>query len=204
MTPTELPAQSVADRAPVSHFDALLRSRRTIHDFTAEPVDLALVEAAIASAHQAPNHKLTWPWRFTIVGRESRRALLPLALELKAKKRSSGTLPPPLIAAIESGLMDPAWLVVVRQVRCEDPERSHEDYGAVACAVQNLMLSLHAAGVGTKWSTGGLSQHPDALAHLGVDLATESCAGFVMVGHPAKVPAMPRPALDGVFVTRLP
>lgn len=193
-----------ADSTTLPTLDALLQSRRTVHDFTDAPVPLALVQRALESAHQAPNHKLTWPWRFTVVGRETRRELVPFALAQKAAGRPAGELPPALVAGVTAGLMNPAWLVVVRQVRCADAARHREDYAAVSCAVQNLMLSLHGAGVATKWSTGGLSRHPEALARLGVDLEAEEVAGFVYVGHPQRVPSVPRPALDAAFVTHLP
>ena len=64
------------------------------------------------------------------------------------------------------------------------------------------MLSLHAQGIGTKWSTGGVTKHPDTYALLGVDAEQERIVGFLWAGYAATVPAPEKPAL-APLVTRL-
>ncbi len=135
---------------------AALRTRRTIHAYVPGPVPDEVVHRALEAAHHAPCHKLTWPWRFTLVGLAVRQQLAEHAVEVKAAKK--GTLSPAQQAAIRAKALNPGVLIVVSQVRCDDPTRRREDYAACAAAIQNLQLSAHADGYGTKWSTGGTTR----------------------------------------------
>lgn len=175
-----------------------LTTRRTIQRYTGEPVPADVLERALAAAHQAPCHKLTWPWRFTILGPEAFAATVDLAVEMKAAKKK--TVPRQVVEqGVRARIGSAGVLIAVSQVLDADPFRRQEDYAAVACAVQNLSLSLHADGYGSKWSTGGFTVHPDTYARLGIDPEVEAIVGVVLVGRPAMVPpAPPRPGLETV------
>ena len=88
--------------------------------------------------------------------------------------------------------------MVVTQVRTDDEFRSREDHAACSCAIQNMSLSLTADGVGSKWSTGGLTRDRASYDVLGIDQALEEIIGFIWVGLPAETPAVKRPTLDSV------
>lgn len=177
-----------------------IRGRRTVHEYEAGPVDPAALDRALEAAHHAPNHKLTWPWRYTVTGPETRRRITAIGVALKEAK---GPLPPDLRAKVARKLDDPGALVVVSVRRTGDPARAREDYAATCCGIQNLLLSVHADGYGGKWSTGGVTCHPDTYAALGIDPAAEEIVGFVWIGRPARVPVIHRPPVDEV-VRRLP
>ncbi len=178
-------------------YDAI-HARRTIHTYADAPLPDGAFERIIEAAHQAPNHKLTWPWRFTRIGPETRRGtLLPLGIRLKAP---AGRKPSPkLVEKITEKLMHPAELVVVSVVRCDDPFRAREDYAATACAIQNLQLAATAEGVGAKWSSGGLTTHPETYAAVGIDPAVEEIVAFIWIGVPDKVPSIKRPPVEAVL-----
>jgi nitroreductase len=177
-----------------------LLTRRTIHKYRSGPLPEGAIDDALLAAHHAPNHKHTVPWRFTVVGDETRAALVPIGVRAKAERK-------PLRAgqeeAIRKKLLSPTALIVVSQVRCDDAFRAREDYAACACAVQNLMLSLHARGIGSKWTTGAITQHPDAYALLGIDAALEEVIAWVWIGWSDTTNRAVRPPLGGV-VRRLP
>ena len=175
-----------------------LLTRSTVHRYLPEAVPDAVISRALAAAHQAPNHKLTWPWRFTVVGPRTRARFMPVAVALKEKK---GPLTSTGRALLAEKLLNPA-LVVVSQRRCDDAFRAREDYAASACAIQNILLSAHADGFGAKWSSGGLTTAAPTYATLGIDPAVDEIVGFVWIGVPAERPKVPRPPLDG-FVRRL-
>ena len=170
-------------------YDAL-HSRRTVHNYEATELDYEVVERILSAGHMAPNHKLTWPWRFTVVGKETRKALLPVAYRLK------NVTAPEMQARVQSKLINPATLIVVTQERAEDPFRNTEDYAATCCAIQNMMLAATAEGLGSKWSTGALTKHPDVCDILDIDIEVEDVVGFIWVGVPMKVPTIERPALE--------
>ncbi|MFT4606236.1 MAG: nitroreductase, partial [Rhodothermales bacterium] len=128
--------------------DDVLRTRRTVHNFLPRPVPEHIVLQAIESARWAPNHKLTEPWEFVIIGKETAAAIsernAEMLRETKGEARAAHKL------ARWNSM--PGWLLLTCR-RSEDPFREQEDYGACCCAAQNFMVSLWGAGVGTKWGT---------------------------------------------------
>ena len=170
-----------------------IRQRRTIHLYEDRPLPEGLLREALEACLRAPNHKLTNPWRFTRVGPETRAKLVDLGVELK------GELSERTEAKVRDKLGSSAELVVVSQVRVADDFRRREDFGAIACAIQNLSLALWSEGVGSKWSTGGLTRHERTYELLGIDPEAEEIVGFVWIGYPRTVPDPPRRALDEVY-----
>src|SRR5262245_38798002 len=60
-----------------------IRARRSIRRFTADPVSKQTIEALLTAATFAPNHRVTQPWRFYVLGPEARYAY---GLALGARK----------------------------------------------------------------------------------------------------------------------
>ena len=176
-----------------------LMTRRTAHLWRDEPVPLEVVERALESAQMAPCHRLTWPWRFALAGPETRSSLYDLGVRLKSP--TDGSEPAPaLLAKLDKKLKNPAHLLIVSQPHHDDPFTHHENYAAISGAIQNFCLSVHGDGFATKWSTGGLTTHPETYALAGIDPGSETIVGFVWVGVPARVStAPPRPPLEEVF-----
>ena len=81
----EVPEARVAqeDGATVAE---LIRSRRTIHDFRGEPAPPELARRALDLARWAPNHHLTEPWRFYLLGPETAAAIARLNAEIVTAK----------------------------------------------------------------------------------------------------------------------
>ncbi|MBL8619516.1 MAG: nitroreductase family protein [Deltaproteobacteria bacterium] len=182
--------------------EAALLGRRTVHEWLPAVAPPGLRARLLAAAHQAPCHKLTWPWRFLALGPQTRAALIPLAVAEKEGKHGKPLIGP-LRDKIAAMWTSPMEVFAVSQVLAADPLRREEDYAAVACAIQNIQLLAHGLGLGAKWSTGPLTRAPAALALLGVDPEVERCVGYVFVGLPARVGEVPRPPLEG-FVRALP
>ncbi|MBK8979042.1 MAG: nitroreductase [Planctomycetes bacterium] len=173
--------------------DALL-GRRTVHAYRPDPVPAGAIERALEAAIHAPNHRLTWPWRFVRVGRQTRERLADLVVRLAAKPGEDA--PPEAVARARAKVLNPHELIVVTVRRSGDPLLAREDYASAACAIQNLCLSLWADGIASKWGTGGPSRHPDAYAMFGIDPAVDEIVGFVWVGIGDKIPPRPeRPPL---------
>ena len=180
--------------------EALL-GRRTIHRYRPEPIPEGAVERALQAAICAPNHRLTFPWRFTRVGDASRERLATLAVSLKEKPEAP--LTDAQIAAIRSKILNPAELIVVSVVRHENPDIAREDYASAACAIQNIKLALWAEGVGTKWSSGKLTVHPQSYATCGIDSGTEEIVAYLWAGIAETIPETPaRPALSSFVRNR--
>ncbi|MBO9470519.1 nitroreductase [Endozoicomonas sp. G2_2] len=195
----------MADRAaltssPISPAQAaeFIRGRRTVDQFTAEVPDEAIIRDAIEVARWAPNHHLTQPWRFYLIGPESRAAIVDLNTRLVAARKGDEVA----AAKRERWQQMPGWLAVTCEHN-DDPVVAREDYAACACALQNLALYLHSAGLGSKWISGEVTRSPDLLPMLGIDAAREYCVGLLWYGYPRRRPRSQRSDLDSI-VSRCP
>jgi nitroreductase len=179
-------------------FAEVLHGRRTIELFLHTPVPEALVRDAIEAATWAPNHHVTEPWRFYLLGNESIGSCLALVRDITAAKKGA-----------EAGEFKakrwaekPGWVVVTCAVS-DDELRQREDYAACAAAIQNLMLFLWKAGVGTKWTTGDITRDLRFFDILGADPDAEFVVGLIWYGYPKLTPTQSRKPPDEVL-TKLP
>jgi nitroreductase len=167
----------------------LINDRRTIHDYRPEPMPAGAVERAVSAATAAPNHRMTEPWRFVQVGPKTRAILVGISTALKGGPEALGESG---AKKLKAKMLDPAELLVVCQVRHDNPEIAREDYAAVACAVQNAMLSFWSEGLGSKWSTGAVTTDERTYQALGIDPKEQLIVGFLWAGHAAKLD-LPKP-----------
>lgn len=175
----------------------LLRGRRTIDLYAPEPVSTQVLREAIEVARWAPNHRLTEPWRFYLIGPTARAAIIALAAELDTAKKGerAGAARRARLEAI------PGFFALTSR-HSEDPLVEREDYAACCCAAQNLMLYLWARGVGVKWTTGGVTRHPRFYELLGAEPNVELVVGFFWYGVPRVVPTQQRRPVAEIVTER--
>jgi nitroreductase len=167
-------------------FDAI-RSRRSVRQFTTRPVGRQEIERLLEAAVAAPNHRLTQPWRFYVLGPVARQAYGETLGSRKAKKIEDPAAARAMVervAATEAAL--PAMLAV-SMIVSDNPETREEDYAATMMAVQNLMLAAHASGLGTHVKTGAVMEDPRTRAAIGVPDG-ERIVATIQVGEPAATP----------------
>lgn len=172
-----------------------IRTRRTIHKYTQKRVSRTVIDQCIEAAHQAPNHKLTWPWGFIVIGPKTRERLYQMALGMRQKAPG---MSPQVEQRLREKLMNPGGMVIVTQTLCDDEFREREDYAATSCAIQNFMLAAQSFGYGTKWSTGALTRLPETYEIFDVNTTKDKIVGLIWMGEPAQVPKIERPALETV------
>jgi nitroreductase len=165
-----------------------IAQRRSIKKFEDRAVTREEIEALLDAAVLAPNHKLTQPWRFYVLGPESRRRYGLALGERKARK-----LPDPDAAAAmrEKTAAEYAAfpaLIAVAMALNESPETREEDYAACMQAIANIMLTAVDRGLGTHMRTGAVMEDPAARAAVGVRDG-ERIVAIVSVGVPAEMPA---------------
>ncbi len=167
---------------------AAIAARRSIRAFTNRVVTREELEGLFHDANQAPNHRLTQPWRFYACGPEA-RAAYGLALgNRKAKKATDEAHAEQLRR--ETSDAHRAWpgMVIVSMTLNENAEIREEDYAATMMAVQTLCLSAVAHGLGTYIRTGAIMDDPAARAAAGVPEG-ERIIAVLTVGEPLEVPA---------------
>ena len=177
-----------------------LRERRSVARVDPEgAVTREAIERALELAVLAPNHRLTEPWRFTVVAGDARRRV---GEALAAESVANGRLDParaPLEAA--KWLRAPV-VIVVSSTPAGDEVMRQEDRLAIGAAVENLLLALHVQGLGAMWRTGASARSAAVRAALGLSPEDEMLA-FVYVGPPADGPLPPRRRrLSGAECTR--
>src|SRR5215475_2116582 len=112
-----------------------IRTRRSVKKFTDRPVTRQEIETLLAAAALAPNHRLTQPWRFYVLGPEARYAYGLALGERKARKQpdpESGRAVKETVAREHFEL--PA-MIAVAVVQSDDAEIAREDYAAAMMAV---------------------------------------------------------------------
>jgi nitroreductase len=128
-----------------------IRSRRTHKAFAPEPVPRELLDELLELARWAPNHHLTNPWRFRVLG--------PAALA--RLKEAAG-------AEAAAKLDRAPTLVVVTALGSEDPVQDQEDLCATACATYAVLLAAHGRGLAGYWRTPAVLRTPEGLEALGI------------------------------------
>ena len=183
--------------AQAEDFAAVLRGRRSIDLFAADPVGVDRLRAAIEVARWAPNHRLTEPWRFYLLGPATIRAVVDLAVELEvaAKGERAGPVRRARLEAIPG-------MFVLTSKHSEDPLTEREDYAACCCAAQNLMLYLWVQGIGVKWTTGGITRQGRFFELLGIDPTKELVVGFFWYGVPKVIPTRERRPVEDIVAER--
>ena len=173
---------------------ALLRDRRTTHDFLPDRIADDVIERAVEVGSWAPNHHRTEPWRFYLLGALARKQIIERNTELVRIAQGERA------AEIkrQRWLEVPGWLLMTC-LHSEDALREREDYAACCCAAQNMMLTLWADGIGTKWTTGAITRDPELFHMLGVHAAREFVVGLFWYGRPASVTAQQRRPLAQVL-----
>lgn len=158
--------------------ETAIRSRRTHKAFTPEPLDREQLEGLLELANWAPNHHLTVPWRFRVLG--------PATLaRLKAVAGPEGA----------AKLDRCPTLVVVTCRLGEDPVEAEEDLHATAVASYIVLLAAHARGLAGYWRTPELLRGEEGRDAVGLP-AEERFVALLHLGHPRQErPAPQRPAL---------
>jgi nitroreductase len=135
MTPPESPAAAHASPAREA-VDEAIRSRRTHKVYGREPVPRETLDELFELARWAPNHHLTEPWRFRVLGPDALAALKAAGGPADAAKLDRA---PTLVAAsvLQTGPVD----------------QRLEDVCAASVAIYIVLLAAHARGLGGYWRT---------------------------------------------------
>ena len=151
--------------------DVAIRARRTHKQYLPEPVSEAVVRELVDLARHAPNHKLTSPWRFRLLGPETRRRIDQVVSEQEAAK-----------------LARAPTLVLVTCVPSDDPVLGPEDVQATAAAVYAILLAATARGLASYWRTPACFREDEQVRAIAGLEPEEVVVSLVHLGRPASDP----------------
>ncbi len=163
-----------------------IRSRRTHKAFAPEPVPREALDELLELGRWAPNHHLTNPWRFRVIG--------PAALA--RLKEAAG---PEAAAKLDRA----PTLVAATVVGAEDPVQEQEDLCATACAVYAVLLAAHGRGLAGYWRTPGVLRSPAGLEALNIP-SNERFVALIHLGSPRQEKEPPARLPSADVVTYLP
>jgi nitroreductase len=162
--------------------DDAIRTRRTHKAYGPEPVARETLDELFELARWAPNHHLTNPWRFRVVGPEA----------LERLKQAAGP-------EAATKLNRAPTLVVCSCVQAGDDEiADEEDMHATAVAAYIVLLAAHARGLVGYWRTPGVLRTPEGRAAVGLG-DDERFVALLYLGHPIQEkPAPEREPVEAV------
>jgi nitroreductase len=164
-----------------------IQNRRSIKRFTARPVSRDDIEAVLAAAALAPNHRLTMPWRFYVLGPDARYAYGLALGDRKARKLPDPDATRALRETVGDEHRALPCMIAVAVVVHDDPETREEDYAAAMMAIQTVALVAVERGLGTQIRTGAVMADPAARTAIGVP-DDQRIVAIVNLGEPADVP----------------
>lgn len=171
----------------VEEINRLIRNRRSVFpkQFEAgKKVDDSIVNEILENAMWAPNHGHTEPWKFVVFSGEGLQKLATFQSELY-KKEAGENFKETTFQTLSTNPLKASHVIALCMKR--DPNKKFpevEEIAAVACAVQNIYLSVTAYGLGGYWTTGGITYKPSAKEFFGLE-EDDKLLGFFYLGHVA-------------------
>ena len=175
-----------------SMFNELVRRRRSVFPDQFEPgkkVDDEIIEQIMINATWAPNHGQAEPWQFTVFGGDGLKKLAAFQSELYKREAGDDFVEGKYIKLQQQPLRASHIIAIGMKRTTTKRIPEIEDIEAVACAVQNIYLSVTAYGLGGYWTTGGVTYNEGAKYFFGLG-DDDKLLGFFYIGHVA----IPSPA----------
>ena len=197
-----------------TEFLDVIRARRTVREFSSEPVDFVLIENAIRAAASAPSGANQQPWRFVVIQDPAIKRQIRIAAEEEERFNYEHRFPEEWLQALAALGTDwhkpfleiaPYLIVVFREDYGIDGEQRIKHYyvnESVGIAVGFLLAALHASGLAT------LTHTPSPMGFLSRILerpANERPFVLIPVGYPAAnatVPVIRKKELAEVMIVR--
>ena len=177
---TEYPPSTISE----DQLQRLMTGRRSLYprQFTGEVVEDNVVLQLLRYANMAPNHKLTRPWRFIVYKDEALKELLDFKKQFYIDHTPKEKIQQKKIDSYDFKKKQTSHVIGI--VMHRDPEEripEMEEIAAVACAIQNIYLSLATFGLGGYWSTGKASFSQEARDYLDIK-GKDKLMGFFYLG----------------------
>jgi nitroreductase len=170
-------------------FEAV-RTRRTYKSYSDEALSHDELSELFELARWAPNHKLTEPWRFRVVGPEAMERLRKVVINQAREGAPDGADPEKIAAVALKKLAMAPTVVAVTTLRNQDPMLDVEDYSSTSVATYLLLLAAHAKGYASFWRSPGVLQSAEGSAALGIG-TDEEPVGMVYLGKPGEIAPAP-------------
>jgi len=170
-----------------------ITTRRSVPQFKPDPVPKELIQRLLDAAVWVPNHRMTEPWQFYVLGETTKRKFSEIRRDFRKQSLPNPDAPEvkPALQKIVDDTVNTPVIILVTSRGHTDPELQEENYWATFGAVYAFMLAAWAEDLGTYFRTGPIRQYP--LLRLMLNLEDDQrIIGVVYAGYPAVVPQKQR------------
>ncbi|MGF7079620.1 cation diffusion facilitator family transporter [Mucilaginibacter sp. UYCu711] len=180
--------ENVQPTFDVDQLNKIIKHRRSIYPYQYEKgkrIPDEIIRQILENAIRAPNHKQTEPWRFKVFTSEGLKYFGDLQASLY-NQYSGDTFNEDRHRKMREYPLMSSHIISIgmcREATGKLPEI--EEIEAMACAVQNMFLSVTAYGLGSYWTTAGITYFEEAKPYFGLQ-PKDKLLGFFYIGYPAK------------------
>lgn len=165
----------------MSPINQAIRARKSVYppQYIDKPIPKEIIEELLENANHAPTHRLTEPWRFKIFMNDGK---IRLGEFLAGKYKETATsYNDSKYEKIKHNLAKAgAVIAIILHRDLEERVPEWEEIASLACAVENLWISLTQYGLGGYWSSPAFANS----LHEFITMKTnESCLGFFYLGY---------------------
>lgn len=165
----------------------IIHERRSVYpsSFTGDPVEDEIIVRILENANQTPSHRHTEPWRFHVVSGKARKRFAAFMQDCYKMHFDADSFNLMKYRKIAKKIKQSSHIIMIGMHRDENESVPEwEEIAAVACSVQNIYLSLTAAGLGGYWSTPAYFLE-QARAFFSMD-ENERSLGLFYIGVPVE------------------
>jgi nitroreductase len=171
------------DLFDVDKLNLLFKTRRSVFPdqfIKGKKISDDIVMQLLENANWAPTHKRTEPWRFVVFTGEGLQRFAEFQSALYKKNAGEKFK----LAQYEKLLATPLLCshIIAIGMKRSGVIPEIEEVEAVACAVENLFLSMTAYGLGGYWSTGGITYMDEAKSFFELN-EDDKLLGFFYLGY---------------------
>ncbi len=176
----------------INTINHLIRNRRSVFPDQFEQgrqVPDDIIREILINATWAPNHGRNEPWWFTVFTGEGLQKLADFQSELYKQEAGAG-FNEATYTKLRTQPLKASHIIAIGMKRGKNRKIPEiEDVEAVACAVQNIYLSVAAYGLGGYWGSGGITYKESAKDFFGLG-EEDKLLGFFYINY-VKVPSAP-------------
>lgn len=173
-------------------FNLLVKTRRSVFPDqfdTSRKVPDEIVKQIIENATWAPNHGQTEPWEFSVFSGAGLQKFAAFQSELY-KEDAGSNFNEEKYKKLQQQPLKASHIISIGMKRTTTKNIPEiEDIEAVACAVQNIYLSVAAYGLGGYWTTGGITYLEKSKYFFGLG-EKDKLLGFFYIAYVA-IPSLP-------------
>lgn len=196
--------------------DNSILNRRSIRKYQDKPVPGELIEQIIDAGRMAPSAKNRQPWRYIVLGGESKAEFLSEMHKGILREETAEKSLPDLSAGIADAkntwkIMKEAPVLIVvlnsngrnpfESIECEERFTEIFDTLSIGASIENILLEATGLGLGTLWIANTCYAYKELMEYLGT---TNQLIGVIAVGYADETPSQrPRKPMEDVVEYRL-